>query len=71
MILIMIVVTIIGIFMAINYFLNYTSGFLYLSSSVSTKAQLPGCFRLWTSSSNIGLNIYYLWTHLCHVYIPY
>ena len=32
---IMIVVTIIGIFMAINYFLNNTLGFLYLSSSGS------------------------------------
>ena len=57
MIFIMIVVTIIGIFMAINYFLNYTFGFLYLSSSGSANAQLPGCFRRWTFSLNIGLNI--------------
>ena len=47
MIFIMIVVNIIRIFMAINYFLNYTLGFLYLSSSGSANAQLPWCFRLW------------------------
>ena len=48
---IMIVVTIIGIFMAIDYFLNYTLGLLYLSSSAgSANAQLPGCFRPWTLS---------------------
>ena len=57
MIFIMIVVTIIGILMAIYYFLNYTLGFLYLSSSGSANAQLPGCFRLWTFSLNIGLNM--------------
>ena len=34
----MIVVTIIGIFMAINYLLIYTLGFLYLSSSGSENA---------------------------------
>ena len=45
MIFIMIVVTIIGIFMAINYFLIYTLGFLYISSSGSANAQLPVCFR--------------------------
>ena len=44
-------------FMAINYFLNYTLGFLYLSSSVSENAQLPECFRPWTFSLNIGLNM--------------
>ena len=52
-----IVVTTIGIFMAINYFLNYTLGFLYLSSSGSANAQLPGCFRPWIFSWNIGLNM--------------
>ena len=50
----MIVVTIIGSFMAIHYFLNYTLGFRYLSSSGSANAQLPGCFRPWTFSLNIG-----------------
>ena len=34
------------IFMAIEYFLNYTLGFLYLSSSGSANAQLPGCSAL-------------------------
>ena len=53
----MIVVTIIGIFMAIHYFLNYTLGFLQLSSSGSANAQLPGCFSLWTFFLNIGLNM--------------
>ena len=51
------VVTTIGIFMAINYFLNYTLGFLYLSSSGSANAQLRGCFRPWIFSLNIGLNM--------------
>ena len=41
MIFIMIVVTIIGIFMAINKLLIYTFGFYYLSSSGSANAQLP------------------------------
>ena len=58
MIFIMKVVTIIGIFMAINYFLNYTLGFLYLSSSGSANAQLPGCFHPWTFPLNIGLNMF-------------
>ena len=44
MIFIIIVVTIIGIFMAINYHLIYILGFLYISSSGSANAQLPGCF---------------------------
>ena len=57
LIFIMIVVTIIAIFMAINYFLNYTSGFRYLSSSGSANTQLPGCFRPWTFSLNIVLNM--------------
>ena len=41
----MIVVTIIGILLAIHYFLHYTLDFRYLSSSGSANAQLPGCFR--------------------------
>ena len=40
----MIVVTISGIFMAINYLLMYTLGFLYISHSGSANAQLPECF---------------------------
>ena len=55
---ILIVVTIIGIFMALNYLLIYTLGFLYKSSSGSANAQLPGCFRPWTFSLNIGLNMF-------------
>ena len=43
--------------MAINYFLNYILGFLYLSSSGSANAQLPECFHPWTFSVNIGLNV--------------
>ena len=58
MIFIMIVVTIIGIFIAINYLLIYSLGFLYLRSSGSANTQLPGCFRLWTFSLNIGLNMF-------------
>ena len=54
----MIIVTIIGIFMAINYFLIYTLGFLSISSSGSANAQLPGCFRPWTFSLNIGLDMF-------------
>ena len=57
MIFIIMVVTIFGIFMSIDYFLNYTLGFLYLSSSGSANAQHPGCFRPWTFSLNIGLNM--------------
>ena len=53
----MIVVTIVEIFMAINYFLNYTLGFLYLSISGSANAQLPGCFQSWTFSLNIEFNM--------------
>ena len=53
----MIVVNIIGIFIGINYFLIYTLGFIYLSSSGSANAQFPGCFRPWTFSLNIGLNM--------------
>ena len=54
----MIIVTIIGIFMAINYLLIYTLGFLYISSSGSANAQYPGCFRPWSFSLNIGLNMF-------------
>ena len=58
MIFIMIVVTIIGIFMAIDYLLTYTLGFLYKSSSGSANAQLLGCFRHWIFSLNSGLNMF-------------
>ena len=57
---IMIVVTITGLFMAINYLLIYTLGFLYISNSGSANAQLPGCFCPWTFSLNIGLNMFHL-----------
>ena len=57
MIFTMIVVTIIGISMVIYYLLNYTLGFLSLSSFGSANSQLPGCFRPWTFSLNIGLNM--------------
>ena len=52
------VVIIIWIFMAIHYFLYYTLGFLYLSSSGYANAQLPGWFRPLTFSLNIGLNTF-------------
>ena len=58
MIFIMIVVTIIGIFMAINYLLIYTLGFLYISKSGFAHPQLPGCFCPWTFSLNIGLSMF-------------
>ena len=58
MIFIMIVVTIIGIFIAINYLLIYILGFLYLSTTGSANARLPWCFRPWTFSLNIGLNMF-------------
>ena len=64
---IMIIVTIIGIFMAIKY---YTLGCLYLSSSGSANAQFRGCFSPWTFSLNIDWTCY-LWTPLCYVYIPH
>ena len=54
---IMIVVTIIGLLMAIQYFWNYILGFLLLSSSGSANAQLPGCFCPCTLPLNIGLNM--------------
>ena len=58
MIFIMIAMTITGIFMAINYLLIYTLGFLYISNSGSANAQHPGCFCPWTFSLNIGLNMF-------------
>ena len=60
---------VVTIMMAI-YLLMYILGFLYIGSSESANAQLPGCFRPWTFSLNIWLNMF-LWTSLCHVYIPY
>ena len=56
----MIVVTITGIFMVINYLLIYILGFLYISKSGSANAQLPGCFCPWTFSLNIGLSMFHL-----------
>ena len=47
------VVTIIGMFMAINYFLMYTLDFLHIGSSDSANAQDPGCFRPWPFSLNM------------------
>ena len=38
----MIVMTIIGFFTAINYFLNHTLGFLYLNIFGSENTQFPG-----------------------------
>ena len=54
----MMVVTITGIFMAINYLLIYILGFLYISKSGYANAQLPGCFYPWTFSLNIGLSMF-------------
>ena len=45
-------------FMAINYLLIYTLGFLYISNFGSANAQLPGCFFPWTFSLNIALNMF-------------
>ena len=47
-------------FMTINYLLIFTLGFLCLSSFGTANAQLPGCFRPWTFSLNIGLNMFSL-----------
>ena len=55
---IMIVVTITGIFMAINCLLIYTLGFLCISNSGSANTQLHGCFCPWIFSLNIGLNMF-------------
>ena len=57
MIFIMIVVTIIGIFMVIHCFFNYTLDLMKLSSYGYVNAQLLGCFRPWTPSLNAGLNM--------------
>ena len=70
MIFIMIVVTITGIFMAINYLLIYTLGFLYISNSGYANAQLPGRFSPGHSHWILDWTCF-LWTPLCHVCIPY
>ena len=54
----MIIVTITGIFMAIDYLLIYTLDFRYISNSGSANTQLPGCFCPWTFFMNIGLNMF-------------
>ena len=54
----MIILTINGIFIAINYLLINTLCFLYISSSGFANAQLPICFRPWIFSLNIGLNLF-------------
>ena len=54
----MMVVSITGIFMAINYLLIYILGFFNISNSGSANAQLPRCFYPWTFSLNIGLNMF-------------
>ena len=61
---------VIGLLMAIHYFLNYILGFLLLSSSGSANAQLPGCFHPAHSPWILEWTCY-LRTPLCHVYIPY
>ena len=68
MIFIMIVVTIVEFLWPLIAF--WTLGFLYQSSSGSASAQLPGYFRPWSFSLNIGLNMLTL-DSLCHVYIPH
>ena len=45
-------------FMAINYLLIYTLGFIYISKSGSANAQLPVWFCPWTLSLNIGLSMF-------------
>ena len=50
-------VTIIGIFIATFSFWTTRLGFPGLSISGSSIAQLPGRFRSWTFSLNIGLNM--------------
>ena len=56
----MIVVTITGIFMAIDYLLIYALGFRYISKSGCANSQLPGCFCPWAFSLNIGLSMFAL-----------
>ena len=51
--------TIIGIFMAINYRMIYTLDFLYISNSGSANAQLPGCFCPCTFFLNIELSMFH------------
>ena len=57
MIFIMIVMTIVGIFMANLFILNGTFRLSELRSSGSANAQLPGCFRPCTCPLNIELNM--------------
>ena len=65
MIFIMIVVTIIGIFMAIYYLLIYTLGFLYISNSGSANAQLLGCFCCFLLFHILmPYNIYFIFVYL-------
>ena len=52
-------------FYVLDIHLIYTLGFLYISSSGSTNAQLPGCFRPWTLSLNIGLDLFHLDCSYC------
>ena len=52
----MIVVTLIGIYLALLFILNYMFR-LSVSSSDSANAHLPGCFRPWIFHLNIGLNM--------------
>ena len=66
----MIVLTVIGIFMAINYLLIYTLGFLYISCSGSANTQLPRCFRAWTLSLNIRLNMFPLDSFISCLHSP-
>ena len=66
----MIVVTITGIFMTINYLLIYILGFLYISNSGSANAHLPGCFCPWTFSLNIGLNTFPLDSFMSCLHSP-
>ena len=53
----MIVVTIIGIFMANLFILNCMFRLSALGSSDSANTHLPGCFRPWTFLLNVGLNM--------------
>ena len=68
MIFITIVVSITGIFVAINYLVIYTLGFLYIGNSGSAKCTTPWMFL----PLDILLEywIEHVWTPLCHVYIP-
>ena len=57
-------------FMTINYLLIYTLGFLYISSSGSANAHLPGCVCLGTLSLNIGLNMFPLDSFMSCLHSP-